>query len=428
MSNPDAAGTAGFAATAGGTLVALMEASVASNQVVFGTNQNAVLKLNRNSATVMSWAATTGACTLAAPASGIALTVNGSPGASAAALFAQAGAVEGVIDVTAIEGQRAGLRLSSGVTLGSASFDLYQAATTNEAQVINRHATGDLSLWTNAIRRLNIAGAAGNVTISAPASGTALTVTQFAGAIGLAVTAAAADAARTEIAGNGNVVGTSGFALIQDSSSVARLFNRANAAMDFSTNATTRMTIAAAGNVTIAAPSSGVHLSYTGTAATNLQFASATGSTTGAIFGDFVNTGGNLRVGVETSVGAVLVSGSAAYASVITTQTATSLVLGTNSGSRVTIASAGNVTINAPSSGVALTVTAFSGANAASFLSGPTRMQSTVVASLLAAATAGAGARAQVTDATVTTFASIVAGGGANGVPVYCDGTNWRIG
>jgi len=33
-----------------------------------------------------------------------------------------------------------------------------------------------------------------------------------------------------------------------------------------------------------------------------------------------------------------------------------------------------------------------------------------------------------VTDATVTTFASIVAGGGANKVPVYDDGTNWRIG
>jgi hypothetical protein len=33
-----------------------------------------------------------------------------------------------------------------------------------------------------------------------------------------------------------------------------------------------------------------------------------------------------------------------------------------------------------------------------------------------------------VTDATATTFASIVAGSGANNVPVYDDGTNWRIG
>jgi hypothetical protein len=39
-----------------------------------------------------------------------------------------------------------------------------------------------------------------------------------------------------------------------------------------------------------------------------------------------------------------------------------------------------------------------------------------------------AGRRAFVNNATATTFASIVAGGGANFVPVYDDGTNWRIG
>jgi hypothetical protein len=35
---------------------------------------------------------------------------------------------------------------------------------------------------------------------------------------------------------------------------------------------------------------------------------------------------------------------------------------------------------------------------------------------------------AMVTDATATTFASTVVGGGSNNVPVYYDGTNWRIG
>lgn len=50
------------------------------------------------------------------------------------------------------------------------------------------------------------------------------------------------------------------------------------------------------------------------------------------------------------------------------------------------------------------------------------------VASLPAAAAANNGARYFVTDANATTFASIVAGGGANKVPVYSDGTNWRIG
>ena len=53
---------------------------------------------------------------------------------------------------------------------------------------------------------------------------------------------------------------------------------------------------------------------------------------------------------------------------------------------------------------------------------------STTVAGLPSAATAGAGARAMVTNANATTFNSIVAGGGANIVPVFSDGTNWRIG
>jgi hypothetical protein len=50
------------------------------------------------------------------------------------------------------------------------------------------------------------------------------------------------------------------------------------------------------------------------------------------------------------------------------------------------------------------------------------------VATLTSAATAGARARAYVSDANSTTFGSIVAGGGANFVPVYSDGSNWRIG
>jgi len=50
------------------------------------------------------------------------------------------------------------------------------------------------------------------------------------------------------------------------------------------------------------------------------------------------------------------------------------------------------------------------------------------VASLPSASTSGAGARAMVSDATATTFASTVSGGGANKVPVVSDGTNWLIG
>jgi hypothetical protein len=50
------------------------------------------------------------------------------------------------------------------------------------------------------------------------------------------------------------------------------------------------------------------------------------------------------------------------------------------------------------------------------------------VATLPSAATSGIGARTFVSDANATTFASTVVGGGANKVPVYSDGTNWKIG
>ena len=53
------------------------------------------------------------------------------------------------------------------------------------------------------------------------------------------------------------------------------------------------------------------------------------------------------------------------------------------------------------------------------------------VATLPSAATAGAGARAFVTDANTTFILGVgttVVGGGSNSVPVYSDGTNWLIG
>jgi hypothetical protein len=59
---------------------------------------------------------------------------------------------------------------------------------------------------------------------------------------------------------------------------------------------------------------------------------------------------------------------------------------------------------------------------------GPTRIVPKTVASLGSASGLGAGTIDFVSDANATTFASVVAGGGANNVPVYSDGTNWRIG
>lgn len=59
------------------------------------------------------------------------------------------------------------------------------------------------------------------------------------------------------------------------------------------------------------------------------------------------------------------------------------------------------------------------------------RITPSTLIDLGSAATAGAGARAHVSDSTVAgagNFGLAVVGGGANSVPVYSDGVNWRIG
>ena len=50
------------------------------------------------------------------------------------------------------------------------------------------------------------------------------------------------------------------------------------------------------------------------------------------------------------------------------------------------------------------------------------------VVDLSSAVVSGVGARAFVTDSSVSTFGSTVAGGGSTKVPVYSDGTNWKVG
>lgn len=50
------------------------------------------------------------------------------------------------------------------------------------------------------------------------------------------------------------------------------------------------------------------------------------------------------------------------------------------------------------------------------------------VLTLPSAVTSGKGARSFVTDASAPVFGATVASGGAVAVPVYSDGTNWKVG
>jgi hypothetical protein len=51
-----------------------------------------------------------------------------------------------------------------------------------------------------------------------------------------------------------------------------------------------------------------------------------------------------------------------------------------------------------------------------------------LVADLPSASVSGAGARAFVSNALAPAFGATVVGGGAVKVPVYSDGTNWKVG
>lgn len=61
-------------------------------------------------------------------------------------------------------------------------------------------------------------------------------------------------------------------------------------------------------------------------------------------------------------------------------------------------------------------------------VSGGVKIGTTTVAGLPAAAAAGAGARYFVSDGTAAAFRTVVVGGGSVFLPVYSDGTDWRIG
>lgn len=56
------------------------------------------------------------------------------------------------------------------------------------------------------------------------------------------------------------------------------------------------------------------------------------------------------------------------------------------------------------------------------------RMAPQTVSALPTASSAGTGARAVVSDASSPTFGATVTGGGSTMIPVYSDGTDWRVG
>jgi hypothetical protein len=143
--------------------------------------------------------------------------------------------------------------------------------------------------------------------------------------------------------------------------------------------------------------------------------------------------GGN----VTGQVGNALVAGTVytnAQPNITSVGTLTSLaVTGNSSAGNLSTGGTLSVTGNANVGNVGATIGLFTSDITASNVYANTFVKTTAVtfATLPAAGTAGAGARAFITDGNLVmsgNFGSLVTGGASNGVPVISDGTNWRIG
>lgn len=150
---------------------------------------------------------------------------------------------------------------------GAAGIAFRNNADSSENGAIIGLNTGDLTLWSNAVLRMQL-NAAGNVTINAPSSGTALTVNGVASGnplvvnvaastnFGIDVLGGASAAVRIRIASNSVVAGTSSFDIGQGWASatdgIGWILSRA-ADMVLATNATERLRLShSTGNATFA--------------------------------------------------------------------------------------------------------------------------------------------------------------------------------
>lgn len=178
---------------------------------------------------------------------------------------------------------------------------------------------------------------AGNMTIATPSAGTTLTLNAVVAGLPLSMT-------------DGTVTATATFA-----GTAFSIGPTSAHTLNLNTNGSTRIAMTSAGNVTITAPSSGTAFTLNGVAggAPMLINAGSEGSSFSTYQVSAVTRG---YFGVGSGIGATATNFG------IRSETGLSLLAGGGT-ERVLIGSAGNVTINAPSSGVALTLTGVSGSS-----------------------------------------------------------------
>jgi hypothetical protein len=312
--------------------------------------------------------ATTGAVSIAAVSSGTALTVNSASASTGLSVVGGANSYAQLVTAPNTSGQSFGVKISAGTTGSDYGFVVQNAAVTTNYLIVN---------------------GLGSTLLTSVGAATTLSITNAITSNGSAVIINTAGAGNTGVVGlqisdgvtasvYGYTVGTTHFIGTTTSHSFAIMTNNSN-----------RFSINNSGSITHAG-SSFAATSGSGNYTMNLAAPSGGGA--------YLTLQGNGNAG---AAGFQLVQ-DASGNSYIQTQNATALTFVTNSVGRFQLPATGGY------KPTALTV------------------------ATLPTATGNAGLMAVVSDATVAylpaNVATVVVGSGSNTVPVFCDGTNWRIG
>lgn len=239
--------------------------------------------------------------------------------------------------------------------------------------ITNSLATGVLGLNTNATQRIAVNGD-GTIVVQGPDSGIALTVNGNIAATTVAkITTSNVGGSSTSpqlliqsTASNGGVnlslnansgtVGTNDFSLfVNGTTRDVTIMNRANSALNLGVNGTNYFSMAAAGNITLAAPSSGIPFQSNSGA---LAVATGDFNNTSATVGGYItvsNSGtANCYIGAAKGVG---VTGGVIGDFGIRAAGNIQFIANGGTATMMQIGTAGNVIIVAPTAAVALTIT-----------------------------------------------------------------------